>query len=65
MPAQAPARPREVLTFDEVRARLRISRSHLYEVTRSGELRSFTIGRSRRFTADAVDEFIRQREAQS
>ena len=59
---QTPTRPRRVLTFEEVRERLRISRSHLYEVVGTGGARKLTIGRSRRFTED-VDEYIAQREA--
>jgi excisionase family DNA binding protein len=61
--AQAEAQPVNVLTFEEMRGKLRISRSHAYALVASGELRSFTIGRSRRFTEAAVIEYIAQREA--
>ncbi|WP_313896015.1 helix-turn-helix domain-containing protein [Streptomyces sp. YIM 98790] len=50
-----------VLTVPEAMAALKISRPKLYDLIRSGELRSFTIGRARRVPAEAVAAYIRKR----
>jgi excisionase family DNA binding protein len=42
----------------EAAAALAISRSSLYELLRTGALRSVHIGASRRIPADALDEFV-------
>lgn len=52
---------RRVLTFDETAEELRVSRSTLFRLIDAGELRSFTIGRSRRFLHADVDAFLRRR----
>lgn len=51
----------EALTVPEVMTALRLSRSKLYDLLRSGDLSSFTIGRSRRIPADAVSAYMRKR----
>lgn len=51
----------EALTVPEVMAALKIGRSTVYDLLRSGVLPSFTIGRSRRFDADDVAAYIRAR----
>lgn len=51
----------QLLTVDEACARLRVSRWSLYNLIRSGELPSFTIGRSRRISEDALATFISDR----
>ncbi|WP_328377399.1 helix-turn-helix domain-containing protein [Streptomyces sp. NBC_00440] len=48
----------ELLTVPEVMARLRVGRSTVYDLIRSRQLSSITIGRSRRIPADAVRDFI-------
>lgn len=53
----APKTP-EVLTVPEVMAALRLSRFKVYDLIRSGQLRSITIGRARRVPADALHTFI-------
>jgi excisionase family DNA binding protein len=37
---------------------LRISRSHLYELIRSGQVRSVTVGRARRISHAALTDYI-------
>src|SRR5262249_33675306 len=56
----------ELLTVDDVAARLRVSKSWVYEHTRSrrvrtGQLASINIGKYVRFDARAVNEFLQQR----
>ncbi|MFE3377612.1 helix-turn-helix domain-containing protein [Streptomyces anulatus] len=48
----------ELLTVPEVMARLKLGRSTVYDLIRSGRLISITIGRARRIPADAVRDFI-------
>ncbi|MFB7669559.1 helix-turn-helix domain-containing protein [Kitasatospora sp. NPDC056138] len=48
----------EALTVPEVMAALRLSRSKLYDLIRSGTLPSFTIGRCRRVAADDLTAYI-------
>lgn len=50
----------QALTVPEVMAALRLSRFKVYDLIRSGELPSFTIGRCRRVSADALRTFIQQ-----
>lgn len=50
--------PPEVLTVPEVMTALRMSRSKVYDLIRSRQLPSFTIGRSRRIAADSLRAFI-------
>lgn len=51
----------EALTPREAMAALRISRDTLYNLIRTGQLRSFTIGRARRIPAAEIPAFIRRR----
>jgi excisionase family DNA binding protein len=48
----------ELLTVPEVMMRLRLGRSTVYDLIRSGRLVSITVGRSRRIPADALRDFI-------
>ncbi|MEU2434498.1 helix-turn-helix domain-containing protein [Streptomyces sp. NPDC007861] len=48
----------EALTVPEVMSALRLSRFKVYDLIRSKQLPSFTIGRSRRVPADALQTFI-------
>lgn len=49
----------QVLTVPEVMAALRLSRFKVYDLIRTKQLRSITIGRARRVPADALTQFIR------
>jgi excisionase family DNA binding protein len=48
----------EALTIPEVMAALRLSRSKVYDLIRSGEIRSFTTGRARRVPAAEIPAYI-------
>ncbi|MEV0066646.1 excisionase family DNA-binding protein [Amycolatopsis sp. NPDC050768] len=50
--------PRVLLTVEEAGNRLAISRTVIYELLRSGQLESVTIGRNRRVPAAAVNNFV-------
>lgn len=54
-----------LLSVPEAMSALRISRSKLYDLIRSGELPSFTIGRARRIPADSLRAFIDHRVQES
>jgi excisionase family DNA binding protein len=56
--AQVP--PVQAMTVPEVMAALKLSRSKVYDLLRSGQLRSFTVGRSRRIPADEITRFMSQ-----
>jgi len=47
-----------LLTIEEAADHLSIGRTKAYELVAQGQLRSVTIGRSRRITVDAMHEFI-------
>ena len=49
----------EALTVPEVMAALRIGRSTVYDLFRSRQLDSFTIGRARRVAVDSLATYIR------
>jgi excisionase family DNA binding protein len=48
----------DLLTVPEVMSRLHFSRSTVYQLLRTGRLRSVTIGRSRRIPADALSAYL-------
>jgi excisionase family DNA binding protein len=48
----------ELLTVPEVMARLKISRSTVYDLIRTRQLASITIGRSRRIPAHTLTAYI-------
>jgi excisionase family DNA binding protein len=50
-----------LLTVGEAASRLALSRSHLYRLIQTGDLRSITIGRSRRIPASVLHEFVEDR----
>jgi excisionase family DNA binding protein len=52
--------PPLLLTVDQVAARLQLSRWSVYNLIRSRELGSVTIGRSRRITEEALYDYIRR-----
>jgi excisionase family DNA binding protein len=51
----------ELLTVPEVMARLKVGRTAVYDLIRTRELPSLTIGRSRRIPADALRAFLASR----
>jgi excisionase family DNA binding protein len=51
---------RLLLTVEEAAEQLRLGRSTVFDLIRSGELRSVKIGRSRRIPLDALREFARR-----
>ncbi|RBM23799.1 helix-turn-helix domain-containing protein [Streptomyces sp. PT12] len=55
-----PARPAVLLTVDQVAVRLQVSRWTVYNLIRSRELASVTIGRCRRISEQALREYINQ-----
>ncbi|MFF0624711.1 helix-turn-helix domain-containing protein [Streptomyces sp. NPDC004296] len=56
--------PTSLLTVDQVADRLRVSRWTVYNLIRSRELASLTVGRCRRITEAAVDAYISLRTEQ-
>lgn len=62
------AAPRErqadpALDVEEAMKLLGIGRTALYDLIKSGQLRTFKIGRLRKVRASAIDDFMRRREA--
>ena len=53
------------LTVDQVAKRNQISRQSIYKEINAGRLRSFKVGKSRRITEEAEQEWIRQREEEA
>ncbi len=49
-----PNPPPQAMTVPEVMTALKLSRSKVYDLLRSGQLRSFTVGRARRIPADEI-----------
>jgi excisionase family DNA binding protein len=57
--------PRRLLTVEQARERLQISRGVIYRLINSGELRSICIGQLRRIPVEALDEFVARELAAS
>ncbi|WP_037601807.1 helix-turn-helix domain-containing protein [Streptacidiphilus rugosus] len=51
----------EALTVPEVMAALRVGKSTVYDLIRSRELPSFTVGRLRRVSADSLAAYMQTR----
>ncbi|MCY0950593.1 helix-turn-helix domain-containing protein [Streptomyces sp. H27-S2] len=51
----------ELLTVPQVMARLQLGRSTVYDLLRTGQLASITLGRARRIPTHALTDFIRTR----
>ncbi|WP_030383382.1 MULTISPECIES: helix-turn-helix domain-containing protein [unclassified Streptomyces] len=60
-PHQGPSTPEELLTVPKVMASLQLGRSAVYDLLRSGQLASITLGRARRIPVHALTDFIRTR----
>jgi len=54
-----------LFTAEEAAGALRVGRSKVYELMRSGELRSIKIGGSRRISASALAEYVTTLESQA
>jgi excisionase family DNA binding protein len=55
--------PRLLLTVEEAARRLGICRSKMFELIRTGEIESVQIGRLRRITPSALEEYVRDLSA--
>ncbi|MFD3662329.1 helix-turn-helix domain-containing protein [Streptomyces sp. NPDC058659] len=53
--------PEELLTVPQVMERLQLGRSAVYDLLRTRQLASITLGRARRIPAHALADFIRTR----
>lgn len=60
-PRQGPSTPEELLTVSQVMARLQLDRSAVYDLLRTRQLASITLGRTRRIPADTLADLIRIR----
>ncbi|MGW1247205.1 helix-turn-helix domain-containing protein [Streptomyces sp. NPDC002535] len=57
----APSTSQELLTVPQVMALLQLGRSAVYDLLRTQQLASITLGRARRIPTHALTEFIRTR----
>lgn len=60
-PRRGLSTPEELLTVPQVMARLQLGRSTVYDLLRTGQLASITLGRARRIPTHALTDFIRTR----
>ncbi|MEU9848861.1 helix-turn-helix domain-containing protein [Streptomyces sp. NPDC047985] len=60
-PHQGPSTPEELLTVPQVMARLQLGRSAVYDLLRTRQLASITLGRARRIPTHALTDFIHTR----
>ena len=59
-----PARlPRLLLTVEEAADRIGICRSNMFKLIRQGDVKSVKVGRLRRVTPAALEDFVRQLSA--
>ncbi|MFE7639183.1 helix-turn-helix domain-containing protein [Kitasatospora sp. NPDC057518] len=56
-----PSTMEELLTVPQVMARLQLGRSAVYDLLRTRQLASITLGRARRIPTHALNDFIRTR----
>ena len=56
--------PRLLLTVEEAADRIGICRSNMFKLIRRGEVRSVKVGRLRRVTPDALEDFVRRLSAE-
>ena len=56
---------KKLLTVSDVTEILSIGRTRIFSLLASGELKSIRIGSSRRFTVDALDDFVNRLVAES
>ncbi|MFE1788993.1 helix-turn-helix domain-containing protein [Streptomyces sp. NPDC059525] len=60
-PHPAPSTSQELLTVPQVMARLQLGRSSVYDLLRTKQLASITLGRARRIPTHALTDFIHAR----
>ncbi|MEU7012618.1 helix-turn-helix domain-containing protein [Streptomyces sp. NPDC046385] len=60
-PEEGPSTSEELLTVPQVMARLQLGRSTVYDLLRTRQLASITLGRARRIPTRALTDFIRTR----
>ncbi|MGP3634106.1 helix-turn-helix domain-containing protein [Streptomyces sp. 24-1644] len=60
-PHPAPSTSQELLTVPQVMAHLQVGRSAVYDLLRTRQLPSITLGRARRIPARSLTDFIRAR----
>ena len=60
MPEQTESPPRLLLTVEEAAERIGICRSNMFKLIRQGDVESVTIGRLRRVTPTALEDFVRR-----
>jgi excisionase family DNA binding protein len=53
-------RPRLLLTVEEAAERIGICRSNMFKLIRQGKIRSVKVGRLRRVTPAALEDFVRR-----
>jgi excisionase family DNA binding protein len=56
--------PRLLLTVEEAAERIGICRSNMFKLIRRGEIQSVGVGRLRRVTPDALEDFVRRLSAE-
>jgi excisionase family DNA binding protein len=52
--------PRLLLTVEEAADRIGVCRSNMFKLIRQGDVRSVKVGRLRRITPAALEDFVRQ-----
>lgn len=60
MPQPTESPPRLLLTVEEAAERISICRSNMFKLIRQGDVESVTIGRLRRVTPTALEDFVRR-----
>jgi excisionase family DNA binding protein len=55
--------PDNVLTIDELSVYLKIPKSTLYKLVREGKVPSQKVGRHLRFHREAIDDWLKRRDA--
>lgn len=64
MTTRTPARQADpALTVEQAMARLQIGRTAIYDLMKSGRLRSFKVGRLRRIRESALETYMAAQEA--
>ena len=61
---RCPTPPRLLLTVEEAAERIGICRSNMFKLIRRGEVHSVKVGRLRRVTPDALEDFVRRLSAE-
>jgi excisionase family DNA binding protein len=62
--SRADTAPRLLLTVEEAAERIGICRSNMFRLIRRGEIQSVKVGRLRRVTPAALEEFVRRLTAE-